>query len=495
VVILQPGRILSAARQVEYEPSRNWLQFGVFGAGNEWPAPGTEALSLLYTLYDPLGLTSPLLQTESWDSSILTTYEDLSPPAKIEILVFETLVLHELTHRVDYTHSVHGGAFRVLTVHQASSLTQIWPMLLEAGAQVSGVVSKWDRAELARAGPAAMEHWRTLVGTHRELAEYFEMLPKHRLTSGWPPESSEIVRFALPVGDPLEVATIHFSDGTNDATVVLDSLRHPGHYLRPAGVVEGRALCHAVRHLALRFRDRPVLGLLEIARYLTWAAPPSQAPDYRFLLDVVARHFGVADFDSLVRETSRNGRLDVVDMVAAHAATISWVSMGGLDIGQRLLISLVMYADCYSSEGQIVAPWVLAERLEASISAAADAGAQQWNGIEATLERLIAEMHTLPSATLLPGLDIHTKRMVDEITANLIDRRGRGHVCAAGFPPDGNPIAAYLHREDAADMLDLTNQKWVTAGVDLWFRARRALLGYTSMQIKQQSWESLVADL
>jgi hypothetical protein len=484
--------MLAAARQVEYDPARNWLKLDVFGADNVWPAPSPEALSLLCALYDPLSLVSPLLQHAPWDHPVLNAYEKLSPQARVELMVFETLLLHELTHRVDYTHSVHGGAYRALTIHQAYSLLQLWPMLLAAHAFVNDVVSKWDPSEVKRAGTEAMEHWHTLIVSDREVLEYFQVLPPHRLSPGWPPGSRDIVRFNLPSGPPLEVATVQFTDGTNDATVLLSSERHPGHYLRPAAVVEGRALCHGIRHLALRFRERPLLGLQEISSYLEWAAPPSLAPDYRFILDVVARYFGAPDLATLIINSHRKGRLDLIDMVAAHAATLSWVAMGGLDIGQRLLFCIALYPDCYMDGREVVSPWVLAEQLEHAINDMAGTLGMRWHGIEASLRDVTGYLRSVPRAPLLPGLEIHSDRMVREITGNLENRMGKGHTCAAGFPPDGNPIAAYQSREDVWDMLDLTNERWAMNGVDSWFHARRDLLGYTAGEVKQRAWESLV---
>lgn len=491
MALLVPGTLLSAARQVEYDPSRNWLRFDVFGADSQWPAPSAEALSLLYQLYEPLSLVSPLATQRPWDSATLDEYQQLSPAARAEILVFETLLLHELTHRVDYTHSVQGAAFRTLTVRQAATLLRLWPTLVRSGVAVQGVVSKWDPGDVTRAGPDAFPLWRDLIATNRELTEYFEILPRHRLTLGWPPQTRRITRFTLPSGPPLDVATVSFSDGTYDATILMDSGRHPGHYLRPAAIVEARALSHAVRHVAMRFKSRPALGAVEISRFLGWAAPASVAPDYRFLLDALARYHGWPSFDFLVEAAGRHDRLDFIDMVAAHTAAVAWVAMAGLDVGQRLLAALVAYPECRGQGLVFSSPWVVAEEIEKFLADAAQRSGEEWYSVEERLGQACESLQSLPRAELPSGVDVHSERMILEIVSNLGDRRGRGHTSLAGFPPDGNPLRVYMDRDDAADMIDLSNTRWALDGVDSWFLARRALLGYTSHDVKHQAWESL----
>lgn len=486
-----PNRMLVAAREVEYEPSRNWLQFNTAAGGESWAKLSTAAQSFLYGVYDRLDFGLPLLCGEFWEPPVLDNFEMLSPDARTEVLLFETLVLHELTHRVDYTHSVHGAAFRVVTIQQAIALLQLWPKLLANNSNVNGVVSKWDADQVMRAGSDACDYWDTLKMSYRELVEYFQVLPAHRIASGWSTENRNLLRLPMPSGEPLEIATLSFADGTNVATVLLDSNKYSSQYLRPAAVVEGRALCHAIRHLALRFQERPMLALQEISRYLGWAAPSPFAPDYRFLLDVVARHFGAVDLDSLIANELQRGRLQLISLVAAHAATTAWVALGGLDVSQRLIACICAYPECYKDGREVVAPWVLAARMENFLEERADRTGTRWNSAEENLQYSINNLRALSMDKLPPGIHLHSERMVEEIKQNLENRLGNGHICDAGFPNDGNPIDAYRKRQDIQEMVDVSNVKWAMVGVDSWFLARRSILGLSAADIKRDAWESL----
>lgn len=483
--------VFQLGASAEYEPARNWINL---------PAElvehlGRAARIFLLEAYGTLDLTRPLLVTDGWRDRILDQFQALGHGDRLDVLCFETMLLHELVHRVDYTHTVHGAMYRHLTIDQGIRLLDLFPYLVRSGADVSGPPHQWQLPALSTHSDYT-EDLRRLRYTHRELAEYFHFLPKGRLSSGWPPGDRSITVFGAPGGPSYSVATLRFSDGTTIPTVEFETPGGLALYLRPSAVVEARAIAHAMRHLVKRFSDRPPLAFEELERY--WSMVRQHAYDYQFVMDFTFQNWGFVSlehfFDATRESSPTEHRLKVFEMLLTHCSALAWVSMAGMDISQRILAVLFGYTNI--AEGnELVSPWELSDGLEVYLSEFAARRSHWFPDVESTMSAAISLISSHDTSRLPTGFNKHSDLLVGEIVKNLSERVGRGYVSRAGFPNDGNPCDAY--RDDATMLdavLDSGNSRWKQLGVDDWFRLRRVLVAPSPQDAKVSAWRNTIGE-
>lgn len=461
-----------------FDPLSGLLQLGRLGEGS---APLSEPVQpFLVAAYGEIASDSPAAQALApligdgyWDDQVLARYTGLSDAHRLDVLVYDTLLLHELTHRCDHLTSVGGALRRVLVVEETRRLLQLMSSIVgDHGVKIGKSLSRWD---LWGASPETRELHETQLTYWRELQEYRDLLPPRRVQ-----QTGEALIFSE---QQLDLVRIQYSDGyPNNYSAALPIEYRPARYVRPHAAVEARAVAQSLRRLWFRFQHRPDLGRAEIARYTAWACV---AGDYRFLFDFVARCWGHGGLAAALRDLD----WQELPLMAEHVAVVGWLAQSGPDLASRLLGLLTFYPDHHKAS-RLFSSAELAIALDERLQNEAE---RFGHHIGYPDERAQLALDALGwahdrAAELPDGLRNHARALTKLCQENLGDLlRQQEDIARFPIPADpltGNPWNA-LWKGRAVD-----NDGLLFEGVEDWFRLRASLLNkYGSDRGKRTDWQ------
>jgi hypothetical protein len=282
--------------------------------------PAKAFLFLTMNLKENERISVGQLYGKRWadDSDVIGHFRELSEDVRIEVLAFVTLMLHEITHHVDFLSTPFGLHFHLKTIREYWSLQYFAPILLENPELIPerfvDFGSHYDRVTSSQAGTAGVAWYPLRGGDGEQLRNAWHALEEqirtleawgdgsavqpHRrhIEKGWAGRTDTLRLF----GRELQPVTVHG---------FLASVSLPGFlswYLRPLTLFETRAVAHSMQWVLHLVGDdaADVLPSYFAALYRRKGLPP----DYFFLFDLLASASGFASFEEFLAKGSPNAR-------------------------------------------------------------------------------------------------------------------------------------------------------------------------------------------
>jgi hypothetical protein len=423
------------------------------------------------------------------DSSTMEHFRELPDDARTEVLAFVTLMLHEITHHLDFLSTPFGLNFHIKTMREYWSLQDFVPILLENPELIPDRFvdfgDHWDRVRASlpddfqvpwyslreRDSEELKKAWDSLRGqilTFEAWGDASSVQPhKRHIERGWAGNAKLLKLFGrelLPVTVHGFLATVTMPDG-------------PSWYLRPLTLLETRAVAHSMQWVVHLLGDDGGDALPSyFARLYRRAGLPD---DYFFLFDLLASGWNFPNFEELLQKASLDVRKHVLSLLSAAC----WYALQApppMDQDSlltsnpivRLLVVLMAYDDFLAGRNKrSFASFVeLANTLDQSTLP------QQWGcrPIQDTLgfcRRMVDTIMRLnESKTWNPDMRDHFQHILELLRIQL--GRRNDYTSHVGMPEDGNPIFGLDEPED----LQLLDPYEPPKEVESWFNFRNNLL-------------------
>lgn len=359
-------------------------------------------------------------------------YENLSDEAKLEVLGFETVLLHEITHQID-TFTTPFGA--VLQVWQVEEFIRLFPVICTFALNPALDISKPLTRSLDSLDPSDhrdfIEELFADTGQIRTLDDF----GPGDVAPGWHYEDKS-----------LEGRIMLFEDGYEAVTIFgrVRTIRNPaGRVVTLRGVLETHALSNCLRRIVWRFRDDPAVGARETLRYLRFFYPPGLAEDYRFAFDAVSRALGFADLEDLL-EWEGHLSHESLEQIPMLAGLLSWTALHSGDPPERLVFVADYLAGRLREGKGFASPGDILRHLDELAEVAPSAT----EALELGREAVRVQRQRIPPEPT--GLSVHFDSMLAAVDRELTLRIGRGTGLGdpVGTPNEGNP-APYLRPAQA----------------------------------------------
>lgn len=397
--------------------------------------------------------------------STMERFRALSEAARIEVLGFVTLMLHEVTHHLDFLSTPFGLNFHVKTMREYWSMQDFAPILLENPELIPqrfvDFGSHWDRVRAAPPEDSQVPRYSLREQDSAELKKAWDCLRGQILTfEAWgdagkvQPHESHIVSGWSGRTETLKLFNRELVPVTVHgflATVKTGDQRH--YYLRPLTIFETRAAAHSMLWVIHLLGDD---GADMLPKYFaTFCKRAGQAPDYFFLFDLMASGWGFGNFEELLQKADRNLREDVLHMLsgacwyALHAPPpMDQDAVLNSNPIVRLLLVFMAYDDFVTGRNKraFTSFVELADAIDQSTLA------RQWGfrpiqDILGFCRQMVETMMLLnKSKTWNPHMRAHFQHIL-ELLSNQFDGRD-SYTSHLGMPECGNPFIALDSQSD-----------------------------------------------
>lgn len=423
------------------------------------------------------------------DANTMQRFRKLPEDARIEVLGFVTLMLHEITHHLDFLSTPFGLNFHIKTIREYWSLQDFVPILLENPELIPerfvDFGSHWDRVRASppedsqvpwysrheRESEELKKAWDSLRGqilTFEAWGDASNVEPlKWHIEKGWPGSTETLKLF----GRELLPVTVH--DFLATVTIPHDA----SWYLRPLTLLETRAVAHSMRWVVHLLGDE---GADALPGYFTKLYRRAGIPaDYFFLFDLIASGWNFATFEELLQKAApdlREHALSILSCACWYALQapppMDQQSLLTSNPILRLLVVLMAYDDFLAGRNKrSFASFVeLANTLDQS------ALPRQWGcrpiqDILRFCRQTVGTMMRLnESKTWNPDMRDHFRHMLELLRAQLVRRDD--YTSHVGMPDHGNPLFG-LDEPEARELLEgYTPAEEVVS----WFNFRNNLL-------------------
>lgn len=364
-----------------------------------------------------------LARREPYSEYERSLYENLPDEAKLEVLGFETVLLHELTHQID-TFTTPFGA--MLQMWQVEEFIRLLPAIRTFALNPALDISKPLTRSLDSLDPSDyrdfIEELFVDTGQMRTLDDF----GAGDIAEGWHYEDESLEGRIMLFRDDYEAVTIFGRVRT---------IRSPaGRVLTLRGVLETHALSSCLRRIVWRFRDDPAAGAREMLRYLKFFYPPGLAEDYRFAFDALARALGFADLEGLLEWDGHRSH-ESLEQIPILAGLLSWTALHSGDPPERLVF-IADYLARRLREGKgFASPRDVLRHFDQLAEVAPSAA----EALELGREAVRVQRQRIPPEP--KGLAAHFDSMLATVDRELTLRieRGTGLGDPVGTPNEGNP--------------------------------------------------------
>lgn len=354
-------------------------------------------------------------------------YENLPGEAKLEVLGYETVLLHELTHQID-TFTTPFGA--MLQMWQVEEFIRLFPVVCKFALNPALDISKPLTRSLDSLDPSDYRDF---------IEELFADTGQMRTLDDF--GSGDVAEGWHYADESLEGRIMLFRDDYEAVTIFgrVQTIRSPaGRVLTLRGVLETHALSNCLRRIVWRFRDDPAAAAREMLRYLRFFYPPGLAEDYRFAFDALARALGFADLEGLLEWDGHRSH-ESLEQIPILAGLLSWTALHSGDPPQRLVFIADYLAGRLREGKGFASPRDVLRHFDQLAEVAPSAAEALELGREAVR---VQRQRILPEPK---GLAAHFDSMLATVDRELTLRieRGTGLGDPVGTPNEGNP-APYL---------------------------------------------------
>jgi hypothetical protein len=303
---------------------------------NSLSSPAREFLLLALRLEKGGSISVGHLYDKRWldDCNTMLCFRRLSDDTRIEVLSFVTVMLHEVTHHLDFLTTPFGLNFHIKTMREYWSLQEFVPVLLENPELIPERFVDFDshwknlRASPPEASQVACyprregdsdeleKSWGSLRGqilTFEAWGDAGTVQPhKRHIEVGWGGNTETLTLF----GRELVPITVH---GFLNTLTTPDC---PGWYLRPLTLLETRAIAHSMRWIIHLLGDEGADALPAYFNALH-RRPGQLDDDYFFLFDLIAGAWNFASFEELLQKAPLNMR----DYALRLLSTACWYAL------------------------------------------------------------------------------------------------------------------------------------------------------------------------
>jgi hypothetical protein len=257
-----------------------------------WPSLSAEARFFVWIATDKQSeglVTFDEMYGRVWADDRMTSdaFDKLPDEAKAEVLALFTFEIHELTHHIDFLITPYGVNFHSKLMREYNAFRRFVPPLLREGTVPDGRLIDYELRASSPGGPSDtfLSSWRQLhdiSGTLEALGDGGMAPRKSYIAPGWGNDTKPI----MMLGQSLQRLTVR------NFLPTLGVPEEPGWYLRPSTIFETRALVHCLSWIFKLFgKDERARAPMQI--YLDSFYPrESIAPDYRFVIDLIASGWG-----------------------------------------------------------------------------------------------------------------------------------------------------------------------------------------------------------
>jgi hypothetical protein len=423
------------------------------------------------------------------DSNTMKRFRELSEDVRIEVLGFVTLMVHEITHHLDFLSTPFGLNFHIKTIREYWSLQDFVPILLENPEMIPerfvDFDSHWDRVRTSppedfqvpwyslreRDSEEIKKAWHSLRGqilTFEAWGDVSTVQPHERhIERGWAGSTGTLKLFGrelLPITVHGFLATVTIPDG-------------PSWYLRPLTILETRAVAHSMQWVIHLLGED---GFDALPGYFATMYRRAGLPaDYFFLFDLVASAWNFPNFEELLQKAA----LDVREHALSMLSCACWYAMQAPPLMDqhslltsnpiaRLLVVLMAYDDFLAGRNKrsFTSFVELANTLDQS-TLPRQWGCRPIQDILGSCRQTISTMIRLnESKTWNPDMRAHFQHIL-ELLRTQLDRRD-DYTSLVGLPEHGNPLFGLDNPEDR-QLLDAYEPP---EEVVSWFNFRNNLL-------------------
>jgi hypothetical protein len=426
------------------------------------------AEGFLHDLVEPNGdlldIASLYPLGQPWPGTVVDALARLPHDARLEVLVYLAVPVHEYIHHIDVTSTPFGAFLQTYVVSEFLAFQEFAEVFLREPEAV-------PTGHLASLGQLFLEGKQRLAEPFRSR---WQSLDRHlRWAQVWkdfddlPPatvERSEGAKITV-FSQPFQEVTV---DGWWPSYTVEG---HGDWYITPTTILELRGVAASLIWVlrALREWDRCCETIAQLIRAIY---PPQVGYDYRFILDFAASAARRPSFDALLQD-AEPGRIAFCLAIASRAA---WVALHlppppadsktpHLDLPGRFLGTLQHAQQIETT----YAPQFLDEIFQVDASPlVTDHGLppvrETLTGTGSYLEQAISLFPLIRNETIREYL----LRRLGAAAHRLRQRAPNGYVWMPGIPFDGNPIP---HLADAAP--ELLAPEPVPEPFDEWLTLRR----------------------
>jgi len=442
--ILQSAAYMPGSLQLEIQRQALWNDLSSGAKAFVWVAMDKEK---------PGRATFDEMYGHVWaeDEMTMSLFAGMPRDEQAEVLGFFTFEIHELTHHFDFLTTPFGANFHGKLFREYRAMQRFAPLLL-AGPVPAGRFVDYDPFAQAQAPSqdfiAAWREVHDIVATLEALGD--GGVPPHarNIALGWGDELKPLVLLNHPLDRVMVRGFLY--------TVALPD--EPGWYLRPSAILEARALVHCLKWICKLFgkdeRARgPILTYLE-----SYYASEFAAPDYRFLLDVLALGWG-KDFLSFVQAAD----MRLVQQLLMMMDAACWYALQAPppmpDASAvrsspilRLFHALRFF---YSAFGNRHSYSHAVEAMTA-MDSADEAAAYELIDISQILNfsaRFAEYLQQLNDHEILdPVLRSHFDHVLGVQHRRLTERLPKGYVSYSGMPEEGHPVLGLRSDEEVNDL-------------------------------------------
>lgn len=405
-----------------------------------------------------------LFRGEPYSTDERSDYEALGDDAKEEVLGFETVLLHELTHQIDTLTTPMGA---LLHMWQVEEFIRLAPVLRDLAARPTLDISEPIRRSVVSVDHpvrAALRCDGHLEGVE-ELLVYtselrsFDGVGVGDVAPGWRDDEGRVeTGHVVLFGDVFEPITLFGSART---------IRKAGVWpVTVKSVLETHALSNCLRHILWRFRDDPGVGAREMIRYLQ-CFYATGVDDYRFVFDAMGRFFGFADFEAALDGLAESP-ITSLDQIPVLAGLLAWAGLHSTQPTERLVYLADYLRTSIANQVPFDSPRDVLRHFDEEAGQLTTAD----EALESCRQLVRAQRARVPPCP--KGLADHFLSVLDVVDHELTTRIDRGYGLGdpVGTPNEGNP-ARFLTREQVDEFGGRYDPD---PAYDSWRRLRTLLL-------------------
>jgi hypothetical protein len=405
------------------------------------------------------------------EPTTLSAFESLTDESKAEVLAVFTFLIHEYTHHFDFLMTPFGVNYHGKWFREYLAFQRFAPLLLQLPSLPEGRLI--DYTTPADASQEFRDAFKAVHDTSATLEALGDggMTPRaENMVPGWYDNN----RPAFVLGQSLQRITVR---GFLFTYAVPDE---PYWYLRPSTVLETRAIAHCLHWIMHLFgkneRAREAMRIYMECFYWDQTA----APDYRFLLDLMASAWQT-DFRSFLK----NAHIGSVEQFLMTLDAACWYALQApppMPDASALRSNPVLrfvHAATFSAES-IRDKRSFATGVDAMNTMDQDhrAAAYELTNISNILNFCVLFISTLQrlnqTEIIDPEFRDHFAHVLGVQHRRLSSRAPKGYVSYMGIPEEGNPLRGLRTEEEVNDLAP--DAYTPSERIREWFAFRNGLL-------------------
>jgi len=462
--LLQSMEYLPASVRFDLAQEKLWTSLSAASRSFCWAASGKKSPG-------QMSFNEAFGRVWTNDPATLSAFASLTDESKAEALAFFTLLVHEYTHHFDFLITPFGVNYHGKWFREYRAFQRFAPLLLQQPSFPDGRFIDYTPPT------SASEEFREAFKEVHDISATLEALGDGGMTPraenmalGW----YENTKPAIILGQSLQRITVRgflFTYGVPD---------EPNWYLRPSTLLETRAIVHCLSWILRLFgqdeRAREPMQIYLKAFYSRAAI----APDYRFLLDLLASAWET-DFHNFLG----NAHIELVRQFLMLLDAACWYALqapppmpDASAVRSSPILRFVHAITFFVESFRDRRPFASAVDAMIAMDRDPKRTAYELTDIDAILRYCVQFVEILQNLNHTEIIDPEVRKHFAHILRvqhnQLSSRVPKGYVSFIGIPEEGNPLLGLRTQQEVDDLAPDA----YTSGSQIrdWFAFRNGLL-------------------